>query len=346
MNWYQQWIWPTLKNGDAEWVHHQTIEALMLAQGTRFGRIFLQTLRGILPTIPPIQCGSLTFSNPLGIAAGFDKDGKVCRGLAELGFGHVEIGTLTPRPQLGNPRPRIFRLTEDQAIINRMGFPNGGVDEAVSRLRPSLQPRSFILGISLGKQKETPLESAVDDYLAVMRKVYPFADYLAINISSPNTAGLRALQGSDYLTGLLRTLQTESHTLAQRLHQSPKPLWLKIAPDLSWDEIDEIVSVSVAEKIGGIIATNTTIARPDLRSSLRTETGGLSGKPLFEQSNRVIRHIRKQCDLPIIGVGGVFSADDLRAKLDAGAQLAQLYTGLAYQGPSIAGEILRALYQK
>ena len=343
-NWYQQWVWPTLKKGDAEWVHHQTLEALMLAQGTQLGRILLETVRGKLPHVPPITCGGLTFPNPLGVAAGFDKDGKVYRGMAALGFGHIEIGTLTPRPQSGNPRPRIFRLPEDEAIINRMGFPNGGVDGAVSRLRPSLQPRSYILGVSLGKQKETPLESAVADYVAVMRKVYPFADYLAINISSPNTVGLRALQGSDYLTDLLRTLQTESHALAQRLHQSPKPLWLKIAPDLSWDEIDAIVDLSVSQGIAGIIATNTTIARPALHSTSQTETGGLSGKPLFERSNQVIRHIRDRCDLPIIGAGGIFSADDVRAKLDAGAQLVQIYTGLAYQGPSMAGEILRALY--
>ncbi len=292
-----------------------------------------------------MQIGPLRFPNPLGMAAGFDKDARVVAGLAALGFGHVEVGTLTPRPQAGNPRPRIFRLPGDAALINRMGFPNGGVAAAVPRLRALAGPRSYVLGVSLGKQKETPLEEAAADYVAVMRAVYPYADYLAVNISSPNTPGLRQLQGGRYLDALLAALVAENRELAARAGIAPRPLWVKIAPDLTSDELDEVLAALLAAGADGIIATNTTLARDGLRDTRRAEAGGLSGRPLRQRSTELIAAIYQRMDgaLPIIGVGGVASADDAREKLDAGAAVVQLYSSLIYGGPALPGRILRGL---
>jgi dihydroorotate dehydrogenase len=280
------------------------------------------------------------------VAAGFDKDVRVAAGLGLLGFGHVEVGTLTPAPQVGNPRPRVFRLPADQALINRMGFPNGGVAAAVPRLK-ALQKRGrdFILGVSLGKQKETPLADAAGDYLKVMRPVYRYADYLAVNVSSPNTPGLRELQGRDYLEQLLEVLVVEGQELAQQEGLQPRPLLLKIAPDLSWAVLDEILQAAVDNNVSGIIATNTTVGRAGLVSAGQEETGGLSGRPLQERSNEIIAYIARQMGdrLPVVGVGGVFNAADVQAKLDAGAVLVQVYTGLVYEGPGMAGRILRQI---
>ena len=341
---YAQLLFPALKRLDPETAHEQTLTALALAQANPAGRQALRRIAGRTPA-QPVVIGSLRFPNPLGMAAGFDKDARVVAGLAALGFGHVEVGTLTPRPQMGNPRPRIFRLPGDAALINRMGFPNGGVAAAVPRLRALAGRRDYVLGVSLGKQKETPLADAAADYVAVMRAVYPFADYLAVNLSSPNTPGLRELQGGRYLDALLAELVAESRALAATAGIAPRPLWVKIAPDLSSVELDEVLAALLAAGVDGIIATNTTLARDGLRDTGRGEGGGLSGRPLRQRSTELIAAIHQRTGgaLPIIGVGGVASADDAREKLDAGAAVVQLYSALIYAGPRLPGRILRDL---
>lgn len=329
---------------DAEVVHERTLSLLELAQGG-LARPFLQKIAGHLPQ-QPVELADLTFPNVLGMAAGFDKDVRVVTGLAALGFGHIEVGTLTPRPQAGNPHPRIFRLLADGAIINRMGFPNDGVMAAGLRLEQFVsKPRSFVLGVSLGKQKETPIAEAAGDYIAVMQAVYPFADYLAVNISSPNTPGLRELQGGGYLNELLRVLAAQNVTLAKEHGIRKRPLFVKIAPDLTLPELDEILTAVQDNQIEAIIATNTTIGREGLISPQQKESGGLSGLPLRYQSTELIHHIYRQTNgrLPIIGVGGVRTVTDVQAKLDAGASLIQLYTSLVYEGPGLPGRLLRGL---
>jgi len=341
---YQRLIYPLLSQIDAETAHERTLSLLEYGQ-SRAGRPFLQQLAGKIHQ-QPVHLFGLTFPNVLGMAAGFDKDVRVASGLAALGFGHVEVGTLTPRPQEGNPRPRIFRLALDGALINRMGFPNGGVQAAVPRLKSlSQQKRNFILGVSLGKQKETPLAEAEQDYLAVMRGVYPYADYLAVNISSPNTPGLRDLQGGNYLRHLLQVLVEENQKLAYQHQRKARPLLVKIAPDLSWAELDEMLTAVQDARVAGIIATNTTLSREGLLAAAQAEAGGLSGRPLNERSTEIIAYIHKETKgrLPIIGVGGVFTAADICAKLDAGASLVQLYTALIYEGPTLPGRLLREL---
>lgn len=345
MNLYKSVLFPLLKKTDPEHAHERAARALRLAQSNPAGRLVLRAVAGRLPQTPVEFCG-LRFPNVLGIAAGFDKDVQIAPGLAALGFGHVEVGTLTPRPQPGNPRPRIFRLPEDQAIINRMGFPNQGVQAVLPRLRRIRRSsRQWILGVSLGKQKTTPLDEAAADYIDVMQSAYPFADYLAVNISSPNTPGLRELQGGRYLQNLLETLVAERDRLAAR-HNVRRPLLVKIAPDLALDELDQILAAIDHAHIDAVIATNTTLSRDGLgQHPHQHETGGLSGRPLTGLSTRIIRHINAVTAgrLPIIGVGGIFDADDVRAKLDAGASLVQVYTGFVYEGPAMAGRILRTL---
>lgn len=342
-SWYKRLVFPMLRQMDAEQAHEMVSSALALAQRLRPGQAVLRSIAGDV-TAKPVELFGLTFPNVLGIAAGFDKDVRVAAGLGMLGFGHVEVGTVLPRPQEGNLRPRIFRLTTDEALINRMGFPNEGAATAVSRLK-SLQKSNLIVGVSLGKQKETPLEDAAADYLAVMQAVYPYADYLAVNISSPNTPGLRKLQGGCYLSQLLAALQAENRTLAQAQGVGRRPLLIKIAPDLTRTELDEILTAVSDHQIDGIIATNTTLSRNGATHANQKEQGGLSGRPLRQRSTEIIRTIHRQTggQLPIIGVGGVQTADDVRAKLDAGASLVQLYTGLIYEGPGMAGRILREL---
>ena len=340
---YKKVIFPLLGHMDAETVHERTLALLAWAQGSAVGRAGLRLLAGPLLQ-QPVELFSLYFPNVLGMAAGFDKEIRVAEGLALLGFGHVEVGTLTPRPQVGNPRPRIFRLKADEALINRMGFPNEGVMTAVANLQ-QLKTRPFILGVSLGKQKETPLAEAAQDYMTVMQAVYAYADYLAVNISSPNTPGLRELQGGNYLAHLLAVLQAENGRLAEELGVSKRPLLVKIAPDLTWSELDEILTAVQDNSISGIIATNTTLNREGLTDMNREEAGGLSGRPLSQRSTEIIAHIWRQTNgrLPIIGVGGVQTAVDAQAKLDAGASLVQLYTSLIYEGPRLPGNILRNL---
>jgi dihydroorotate dehydrogenase len=309
------------------------------------GRTFLRRIAGEIP-LEPVELWGLTFPNMLGVAAGYDKDARVPGGLALLGFGHIEVGTLTPWPQEGNERPRIFRLPADRAIINRMGFPNGGMVGATQRLRKlAAGKRDFVLGVSLGKQKQTQLTEAFTDYATVMRSVYQYADYLAVNISSPNTPGLRRLQSRDFVSDLLGQLAAENRNLGF-VHRLPRrPLLVKVAPDLSFSELDHILQSVVDRGIDGVVATNTTTQRDNLRDKHQAEVGGLSGAPLAEASNGIIRHISRQTGgkLPIIGVGGVFTSHDVFAKLEAGATLVQVYTGLVYEGPAMAGRILREL---
>lgn len=345
MNVYKKLIFPVLRRFDPESVHELTVRMLEYAQNVAVGRMFLRKLAGELPR-HPVELFGLTFPNELGIAAGFDKDIRIVNGLAMLGFGHIEVGTLTPRPQVGNPRPRIFRLIEDKAIINRMGFPNCGVAEAVGRLQSFYNSHNRpIIGISLGKQKDTPLSDAVTDYEQVMKSVYPFADYLAFNISSPNTPGLRELQRRELLQELLVTLAKENRDQAKKFGLKEKPMLLKIAPDLNWEQLDAIIEMAQENGISGIIAINTTLARNHLTSDKRDEIGGLSGRPLRKHSDEIIKYIHKKTSgrLPIIGVGGIFSPEDVVAKLEAGSTLVQVYTGLVYEGPKMAGRILRSL---
>lgn len=321
------------------------IRALSIAQKRPLGQRLLGSIAGEIPR-DSIEVAGLRFQNRIGVAAGFDKDVQVAGGLGLLGFGHVEVGTLTPLQQAGNKKPRIFRLPADKALINRMGFPNCGVDSALPRLRYfSQQVGQYVLGVSIGKQKDTPLEKAVDDYLLLMRQVYPFADYLAINVSSPNTPNLRDLQHGSYLADLLGSLKNEAGQLSRRLGVKEKPLFVKIAPDMDDEALDGLLFVLIANKVDGIIATNTTTSRDGLKSRRRKESGGLSGAPLRERSTDIIRTISQYTEgkLPIIGVGGVRTAKDVMEKLEAGASLVQIYTGLIYEGPGMVGDILRKM---
>ena len=278
----------------------------------------------------------IKFPNPVGLAAGFDKDAKLFRELGNLGFGFVEIGTLTPKPQEGNPKKRLFRLKEDQAIINRMGFNNGGVQAAFHRLRKN---KNLIIGGNIGKNKATPNETAVNDYLYCFEALYHRVDYFVVNVSSPNTPNLRELQDKEPLTDLLKTLQS-----ANEFKPVQKPILLKIAPDLSDSQLLDIIDIVQDSNISGVIATNTTISREGLVSESKQEAGGLSGKPLRQRSTEVIRFLSEKSNnaFPIIGVGGIHSPEDAIEKLEAGASLVQLYTGFIYEGPGL----IKAINQK
>ena len=283
------------------------------------------------------QLFGLTFKNPVGLAAGFDKDAKLYNELSNFGFGFIEIGTLTPKPQEGNPKKRLFRLKEDEAIINRMGFNNGGVVEAVERLKSN---KGVLIGGNIGKNKVTPNEDAVEDYKICFNALFEYVDYFVVNVSSPNTPNLRALQDKQPLTKLLNVLKVENSN-----HKSPKPILLKIAPDLTDEQLLDIIDIVAVTKIDGVIATNTTISREGLESENKSEMGGLSGKPLTNRSTEVIRFLSKKSNkaFPIIGVGGIHSAEDAIEKLEAGADLVQLYTGFIYEGPKLIKEINTAL---
>jgi dihydroorotate dehydrogenase len=285
----------------------------------------------------------IDFPNPVGLGAGLDKDGAHINALAALGFGFLEIGTVTPRPQPGNPRPRLFRLPQAEAIINRMGFNNLGVDNLVRNVQAS--GHSGVLGINIGKNKDTPNEHATDDYLACLDKVYPHASYVTVNISSPNTQGLRDLQKDEVLDALLSALKLRQSELAQR-HGRYVPLALKIAPDLDDTQIAAIAALLMMHRIDAVIATNTTVARDAVAGLAHAdEAGGLSGSPVREVSTRVIRELARhlQNEVPIIGVGGILSGADAQAKIDAGASLVQLYSGLIYRGPELVRECVSRL---
>jgi dihydroorotate dehydrogenase len=288
-----------------------------------------------------LRCLGLEFAHPLGLAAGFDKNGDCLDALGSMGFSHVELGTVTPRPQPGNPKPRMFRLPAERALINRMGFNNKGVDHLVEQLSRSRYPG--IRGISIGKNFDTPIENAQDDYLACLRKVYVLADYVAVNISSPNTARLRELQGRDGLERILGALQEERHVLQTR-HGKRVPLLVKVAPDLTAEQISALALDLRALEVDGVIATNTSIDRSMLgKSPSAGQSGGLSGAPLHALSIKVISQLRSElgADFPIIGVGGIVDSDHALATLRAGANLIQVYTGFAYRGPILVEEILR-----
>jgi dihydroorotate dehydrogenase len=297
-----------------------------------------------LPKVPdsPVVAMGLTFRNRVGVAAGLDKNAEHIDGLAAFGFGHIECGTVTPRPQPGNPRPRLFRLPAAQALINRMGFNNRGVERFLANAARAKW--AGVLGLNIGKNFDTPNDRAVDDYLTCLRAVYRRASYVAVNISSPNTKGLRDLQAEGALTALLKALKAEQKALADE-HGKYTPVAIKIAPDLEPAAIDGIARLLVRHRIDGVIATNTTITREAVKGLPRAEeTGGLSGRPLKELSTAVVRRLARALDgaLPIIGVGGILSGEDAKEKIDAGATLVQVYTGLVYRGPDLVAECARA----
>ncbi len=306
----------------------------------------LQRLRYLVPqqvVSAPVEVMGLRFTNPVGLAAGMDKNGDYLDGLGRLGFGFIELGTVTPHPQPGNPKPRLFRLPEAQALINRMGFNNRGMAHLLTQV--ARRRYAGIVGINIGKQATTPLANAVNDYLSGLEQAYPLADYVTINISSPNTQGLRELQQQQVLAELLRPLKAAQTRLSDQ-HGRYVPLVVKVAPDLDGDAIDGIASVLLAEKMDGLIATNTTASRVGVtRLPHATETGGLSGVPLTEPATAVVARFRQRLDgqVPIIASGGVMSAADAVAKYQAGAQLVQLYTGLIYHGPILIRDIAVAL---
>lgn len=285
----------------------------------------------------------LTFENPVGLAAGFDKDGKYFRLMSKLGFGFIELGTVTPKPQVGNPQPRLFRLKADEAIINRMGFNNEGVEALVERLKKG-KPKDLIVGGNIGKNKVTPNENAADDYTYAFEQLFPYVDYFVVNVSSPNTPNLRDLQEKEPLTKLLSLLQE-----LNQQKDKPKPILLKIAPDLTDTQLDDIIDIVAATKIDGVIATNTTISRSGLKESTESikaiGNGGLSGQPLTNRATEVIRYLYEKSGkkLMIIGVGGIASAKDAQEKLAAGAALVQIYSGLIYEGPALVRRINKAL---
>jgi dihydroorotate dehydrogenase len=282
----------------------------------------------------------LKFKNPVGLAAGFDKDAKLYKELSNFGFGFIEIGTLTPIGQEGNPKKRLFRLQEDSGIINRMGFNNGGILEAVTRLKKN---NGVLIGGNIGKNKLTPNEEAINDYKICFEALYDYVDYFVVNVSSPNTPNLRELQEKEPLTKLLQVLQSENIK-----KQTPKPILLKIAPDLTNEQLLDIIAIVKETNIAGVIATNTTISRDGLQSVNKIEMGGLSGKPLTKRATEVIRFLSEKSNktFPIIGVGGIHSAQDAIEKLEAGASLIQLYTGFIYEGPKLIKDINKAILKK
>ncbi|SMP55673.1 quinone-dependent dihydroorotate dehydrogenase [Noviherbaspirillum suwonense] len=332
---------PLLFSLDAEEAHNLTLPALRRAAGLGLTRILRR------PRPDPRTVMGITFPNPVGLAAGLDKDGAYIDGLAALGFGFIEIGTVTPRAQPGNPKPRMFRLPEASAIINRMGFNNGGVDAFVRNVQASkfYREKEGVLGLNIGKNADTPIERAADDYLLCLEKVYPYASYVTVNISSPNTKNLRQLQGASELDALLSTLKDAQQRLAGK-HKRYVPIALKIAPDVDGEQVKNIADALLRHRFDGVIATNTTISRDAVKGMPHAdEAGGLSGAPVFDASNQVIRALKAELGdaLPIIGVGGILSGADARAKMDAGAALVQLYSGLIYRGPALIRECADAL---
>ena len=335
---------PVLFGLDPERAHELTLDALARLQNTP-----LQCLWSQPRIADPVELAGLTFPNRIGLAAGLDKNGRCIDGLGALGFGFIEVGTVTPKAQPGNPKPRMFRLPEANALINRLGFNNDGLDAFIANVkRARFRHNGGILGLNIGKNAATPIERAADDYLLCLDGVYPHADYVTLNISSPNTANLRALQGDAALDALLGAVQARRTELAEQ-HGRRVPVFLKIAPDLDDAQVDAIAATLTRHAIDGVIATNTTIARDAVKTLQHgDEAGGLSGAPVFEASNRVIAQLRAALGpaYPIIGVGGVMSAADAQAKVAAGANLVQVYTGFIYQGPPLITAAARALARR
>ena len=332
---YERFVRPILFSLAAEAAHDLAIRNLRAASS--IGPM-LRALERFKPPRKPRSLFGLTFPNPVGLAAGFDKNGVAIPAWAALGFGFVEVGTVTAQAQPGNPKPRIFRYPEQGALINRLGFNNDGADTVAARLRELRQSSRWPdipVGINIGKSKITPIEDAVSDYLYSFRLLAPLADYVVLNVSSPNTPGLRSLQEHEALEQLLRAVREENQT-------GSKPILLKIAPDLSASELEQIVTTCEQNGVAGMIATNTTLDHASIPSS-RDETGGLSGRPLRQKSTELVRAIASQSRLPVIGCGGIFDAASAREKMEAGAQLLQVYTGYVYCGPGLLGEIVAAL---
>ncbi len=358
-------IRPLLFRLEPERAHALTLHALRIAGNLAPLRwIIEQTFKS--PS-KPVTAFGLTFRNPVGLAAGYDKDGVAIRGLAALGFGHIEIGTVTPKPQPGNPSPRVFRLLDDEAVINRMGFPSRGSEFMQLRLNPSLRPGWFervygfqprgkkilinsihrggaILGINLGKNKDTSNDDAAYDYVSLVDVFSKYADYLTINISSPNTVGLRELQGRAALENLLSHIH-QQRLVSQKEHEKRIPILVKLSPDMTEAELNDAIEAILQTRMDGIIVTNTTLAREGLRSNLRGESGGLSGSPLKVKSEAVLHQTVKRVNgaIPIVSAGGIMNPDDAKRRLDLGAALIQVYTGLIYRGPGLVKEIVQAL---
>ena len=329
---------PLLFQFDAEKAHDFTLNSLKLAEKSGLLKMYSNP-----PVCQTRKLMGIEFPNPVGLAAGLDKNAMVINGMAALGFGFIEVGTVTPGAQPGNPKPRLFRVREAQGIVNRFGFNNLGVDHLLENVSDA--QFKGVLGINIGKNFDTPIENAVDDYLICMRKVYSSASYITVNISSPNTKNLRALQEKDALSDLLATLKLEQTKLSNQ-HGHYVPIALKIAPDLTLEQVNEIADLLMEHQIDGVIATNTTLAR-DMVQGLKNaeETGGLSGAPVREKSTLVIQQLsqRLQGAVPIIGVGGILSGADAVEKIAAGASLVQIYSGLIYKGPSLVHDVCRAL---
>tara|TARA_B100000767_G_scaffold271317_1_gene296683 strand:- start:1998 stop:3017 length:1020 start_codon:yes stop_codon:yes gene_type:complete len=334
---YQLLIKPFLFLFDPEKVHHFSFAVIRL--GSKIPGIAFLIRKFFCHEHPALErkVFGLTFKNPVGMAAGFDKDAKLYKELSNFGFGFIEIGTLTPKGQYGNPKKRLFRLKDDQAIINRMGFNNEGVDQAVKRLKKN---KDVLIGGNIGKNKVTSNEKAVDDYIYCFDVLFDYVDYFVVNVSSPNTPNLRELQDKEPLTKLLATLKKRNDR-----RENSKPILLKIAPDLSNDQLTDIIAIIKEVKIDGVIACNTSLSREGLQDKNREETGGLSGKPMNKRSNEVIRFLSEKSNraFPIVGVGGIHCADDALKKIKAGASLVQIYTGFVYEGPSLIRKINKAL---
>ena len=340
---YKTFIKPLFFLLPPEKAHHLTIFLLKLTLAIPIVSTIFKNLYKVKDDRLKRNLFGLTFENPVGLAAGFDKEGKYFEAMSSLGFGFIEIGTVTPKGQSGNPQPRLFRLPKDQALINRMGFNNEGMDALFERLKKK-RSENLIIGGNIGKNKVTPNENAVEDYILCFEKLFPLVDYFVVNVSSPNTPNLRALQDKKPLTKLLSTLQD-----LNLQKDKPKPILLKIAPDLTNTQLDDIIDIVRDTKIEGVIATNTTISRADLQESPSVleaiGNGGLSGRPVKQRSTEVIRYLNKKSGgtLIIIGVGGISSPQDAIEKIEAGASLVQIYTGLIYEGPGLVKRINKAL---
>jgi dihydroorotate dehydrogenase len=337
---YKLLIRPLLFLFDPEKVHYFTFSLIRILSKIPGIPALFESLYTVNDKRLETEVFGLKFKNPVGLAAGFDKDAALYKELSHFGFGFIEIGTLTPKGQEGNPKKRLFRLKEDQAIINRMGFNNGGVQEAVERLKKN---KGVLIGGNIGKNKLTPNENAVDDYLICFEALFDYVNYFVVNVSSPNTPNLRELQEKEPLTQLLQSLQEKNLAKPKQ-----KPILLKIAPDLTDSQLLDIIDIVKETKIAGVIATNTTLSREGLQSENRSETGGMSGKPLAKRSTEVIRFLSEKSNkaFPIIGVGGIHSAEDAIEKLEAGASLIQLYTGFIYEGPALVRTINKKILEK
>lgn len=326
---------------EAEKAHYLGLKGLSLLQLSGLSSLLFPKI-----DTTSVRVMGIDFPNPVGLAAGLDKNGDYIDGLAALGFGFIEIGTVTPRPQAGNPKPRLFRLPEAEAIINRMGFNNLGVEHLTEQVK--IAKSDAIIGINIGKNFDTPVEKAVDDYLIGLRNVYTFADYVTINISSPNTPGLRTLQFGDSLNELLAALKKEQ-TLLHIQHGRYVPMAVKVAPDLNVDEVKQLAQAFEQFEIDAVIATNTTMSREGVSGlAFSEEIGGLSGRPVFNKSTEIVRQFRDELpqNLPIIAAGGIMSAKDALEKFDAGAELVQIYSGFIYQGPKLVSDIVHAINKR